>query len=576
MLYRDIFCFIPACNETEEEVTRSLSTFRRECISDEALRNRLRLFIILDRQRDNAPDTHTFVALKKLLGIQLRSQVFIKKHGCRVFSGEIDSIPYSLYIKGDNLIAGKRYSILLFADILQKYESKSHKDPRYLLFLDSDTETNGKDINYLVDIMERDPNCGGVTGWLKVANSDLKNPVVSMQDFMIYFWGHVIEKAANSIFKKCTVLPGAFSLIKYSCFKECLKEFSRVPHEGEISAINLLELGEDRYLTTLLLSKGYNTHYAQGAISHTVIPDTLYSFLTQQRRWTQSTLSNNVFLLFNKKIPLLRSSQWGVVQWLILCSKFFSTLLITGTTAVIIAQGSFGDFESYWVALATWGYLTIFSLTIMNTSVAKRGRWIVVNIFLLAVLCNNGVFCGFSNAVQAPKYPTIALLFLRPILSFYAIFKFSKPRDWIKFVFGFILTQFSFIHTTITLYSIANLDNRSWGTRGIVHEEPFIELRKYITCAFLSKNWFYLKDNTKWKAVRRSGKISGFWKKVGLLVLFSLINLFYILLTSSLVKFQNDFIFFLSLFIFYIACIPEPIMSTFYHYCMSSLQNKKN
>ena len=91
---RDIYCCITACNETEEEVALSLNIFRSSSMLDLALKKRIHIFIFLDRQRDNEPDTVTFKAYQKLLNIEVRDEVNrssqIKKHGCRVFNGFIE------------------------------------------------------------------------------------------------------------------------------------------------------------------------------------------------------------------------------------------------------------------------------------------------------------------------------------------------------------------------------------------------------------------------------------------------------------------------------------------------------
>jgi chitin synthase len=57
---------------------------------------------------------------------------------------------------------------------------------------------------------------------------------------------------------------------------------------------NLLHLGEDRYLTTLLLKHHpkYKTKYLNSAHATTIAPDSWSIFLSQRRRWINSTLHN--------------------------------------------------------------------------------------------------------------------------------------------------------------------------------------------------------------------------------------------------------------------------------------------
>lgn len=57
---------------------------------------------------------------------------------------------------------------------------------------------------------------------------------------------------------------------------------------------NLLHLGEDRYLTTLLLKNfpTYKTSFVRDAYAKTVAPDDTSVLLSQRRRWINSTVSH--------------------------------------------------------------------------------------------------------------------------------------------------------------------------------------------------------------------------------------------------------------------------------------------
>ena len=63
---------------------------------------------------------------------------------------------------------------------------------------------------------------------------------------------------------------------------------------------NLLHLGEDRYLTTLLLKHFpmYKTQFVRDAKALTVAPDEWRILLSQRRRWINSTVHNLGELVF--------------------------------------------------------------------------------------------------------------------------------------------------------------------------------------------------------------------------------------------------------------------------------------
>lgn len=63
---------------------------------------------------------------------------------------------------------------------------------------------------------------------------------------------------------------------------------------------NLLHLGEDRYLTTLVLKHfpTYKTKFVRDAFAQTVAPDSAKVLLSQRRRWINSTVHNLAELVF--------------------------------------------------------------------------------------------------------------------------------------------------------------------------------------------------------------------------------------------------------------------------------------
>jgi hypothetical protein len=67
---------------------------------------------------------------------------------------------------------------------------------------------------------------------------------------------------------------------------------------------NLLHLGEDRYLTTLLLKHfpTFKTQFIRDAHAYTVAPDDWKVLLSQRRRWINSTVHNLGELVFLEQL----------------------------------------------------------------------------------------------------------------------------------------------------------------------------------------------------------------------------------------------------------------------------------
>jgi len=64
---------------------------------------------------------------------------------------------------------------------------------------------------------------------------------------------------------------------------------------------NIYGAGEDRWLCTLLLQRGYRVEYSAASDAYTQSPETFDEFYNQRRRWVPSTMANIMDLLSNSK-----------------------------------------------------------------------------------------------------------------------------------------------------------------------------------------------------------------------------------------------------------------------------------
>jgi cellulose synthase/poly-beta-1,6-N-acetylglucosamine synthase-like glycosyltransferase len=516
MFDRDILCCITACNESEEELALLLSSFKKASIQP-YLSKRLEIFIILDKQRDNAPDTLTLIALKKLLNID--SHDYYQDFGCRIIRGIYEDIPYYLYIKGDTLVSGKRYSILLFADIVNNFYRSTPPASTAIVFMDADTKTSGKSIYYLLNELEKNPRCGGATGFLTVENDQPRNIIVLIQEFYLYFLGNTIHKAADSLFNKCIVLPGAFSIVKYSAFMECLDEFSKIPRDNDINSINKLELGEDRYLTTLMIRKGYCTKYVHKAIAKTTVPNTLASLITQQRRWSQSIWSNMIELLFGKKL-----NKFSIIQYYVLLIHFTNSLTTLWSFSLLATQIWYQSSNNSWIAaICLWFYALILSISFMNKTAQNIGFWLKINVSFFVVLYNYNLFVNIAKIIKIHPLITLATVVALAILYLIIEKYFSSKYIKTSRLFSGLILYFVLgipIFTVIYLYAIANLDNKNWGTRGIEASKETIEIAHHLEQrAYVKNSHHWILHNSK------NNSLTGFQKKIIIMTVLFLINL---------------------------------------------------
>lgn len=170
--------------------------------------------------------------------------------------------------------------------------------------VDADTVVYPESMRYLVNTMQHDRYVMGVCGETRVANK--RQSWVTMIQVYEYFISHHQAKAFESVFGGVTCLPGCFSMYRLKARKLgdddwvpvlTLPDVVREYAQDTVTTLhqkNLLLLGEDRFLSTLLLRTFPNRKmlFCPQARCRTVAPDTFAVLLSQRRRWINSTIHN--------------------------------------------------------------------------------------------------------------------------------------------------------------------------------------------------------------------------------------------------------------------------------------------
>jgi len=175
----------------------------------------------------------------------------------------------------------------------------------YLLQIDADTVVAPDSAARFVAAFLHDTRLIGVCG--ETALSNAKASMVTMMQVYEYFISHNLTKAFESLFGSVTCLPGCFSMYRIRAAdnwkplfvsRDVVEAYSEI-RVDTLHSKNLLHLGEDRFLTTLLLKYhgGYQTKYISRAQAWTIAPDSWKVFMSQRRRWINSTVHNLVELI---------------------------------------------------------------------------------------------------------------------------------------------------------------------------------------------------------------------------------------------------------------------------------------
>ncbi|KAG2237902.1 hypothetical protein INT48_002207 [Thamnidium elegans] len=334
-----VICQVPCYTEDEESLKKTIDSLTVMNYDDK----RKLLYIIADGMiMGSGNDRPTPRIVLDVLGYDTKNDpepLMFKSIGegskqlnyGKVYSGlyecEGHVVPYVVIVKVGKASErakpgnrGKRDSQMICMNFLNKVHFDSEMTPlelemyhqiknvigvnpsfyEYILMVDSDTEVMSDALNHMISRMLHDGRIIGLCGETKLVNED--RSWTTMIQVYEYYISHHLAKAFESLFGSVTCLPGCFCMyrIRTPVKNEPLIISPKViydysdNHVDTLHKKNLLHLGEDRYLTTLMMKHfpQYKMKFTAHAQCKTVAPDRWQILLSQRRRWINSTIHN--------------------------------------------------------------------------------------------------------------------------------------------------------------------------------------------------------------------------------------------------------------------------------------------
>jgi chitin synthase len=340
-----VICQVPCYTEGEEELRKTIDSISSLQYDDK----RKLLFIICDGMViGGGNDRPTSRIVLDILGVDANidpeALSFFsvgegqKQHNMgKVYSGLYECrghvVPYIVVSKVGKPTErqkpgnrGKRDSQLILMSFLNKVHFNSPMTPfelelyhqiknvigvnpsfyEFVLMVDADTEVMPDGLNRMVSVFTHDSKIIGLCGETVLSNE--KDSWVTMIQVYEYFISHYLIKAFESLFGSVTCLPGCFCMYRLRSpqknkpllvSNQIIEDYS-INKVDTLHKKNLLHLGEDRYLTTLILKHfpNYKTKFVSDAKCATNAPDQWSVLLSQRRRWINSTIHNLGELVF--------------------------------------------------------------------------------------------------------------------------------------------------------------------------------------------------------------------------------------------------------------------------------------
>ncbi|KAM4596746.1 chitin synthase 1 [Fundulus diaphanus] len=353
--------------------------------------------------------------------------------------------------------------------LLPQYDNDNKRrfisdDNTYILALDGDTDFQPKAVVLLVDRLRMYYNVGAACGRIHPTGM---GPMVWYQKFE-YAVGHWLQKTAEHVFGSVLCSPGCFSLFRGSALMDdnVLKKYTTTATRG--AEYVQYDQGEDRWLCTLLLQQGWRVEYNAASDAYTNSPQEFKEFYNQRRRWGPSTLANTLDLLHSGKETVKRNQS---ISGLYIFYQMFTvgssilgpasvTLMIAGAMQFIFGMN--GEYTILIACVPPTFYIIICFTTKANTQITIAGIMSVIYAFLMTA----SFFSIIGDMVVQGTFLTPTGVFLVSMAIMYMVTAILHPEEFGLIIYGlmyFICIPSGYL--LLTIYSLVNMNNVSWGTR---------------------------------------------------------------------------------------------------------------
>nr|KAG5714920.1 hypothetical protein BaRGS_000408 [Batillaria attramentaria] len=359
------------------------------------------------------------------------------------------------------------YYLLSYRLLLNKGSSTEKRrlaDNTFLLALDGDVDFYPDAVQLLVDRMRRNHHVGAACGRIHPIGSGV---MVWYQKFE-YAVSHWLQKAAEHVFGCVLCSPGCFSLFRGSALMEdnVLKRYTKVAERARHAV--QYDMGEDRWLCTLLLQQGKRVEYAAAADALTFCPDDFGDFYIQRRRWTPSTMANILDVLSDWRHITKVNSSVSLMFIAYQTFLFVSSVLTPGTIFLLIL----GAINTAYPTLPLYGAMLLNLIPVLifiilcfvaKTEIQIAYATILSMLYSLVMMI---VLVGLLRQMAESGMCSVTAIFFVGVAGIFLIAAFLHPQEFLNILFG--LLYFLAIPATSMLlifFAVANLNVVSWGTR---------------------------------------------------------------------------------------------------------------
>ncbi|XP_067654033.1 chitin synthase chs-2-like [Haliotis asinina] len=418
-------------------------------------------------------------------------------------SPHVRPMTFNIHLKDERKVRNKkRWSQIMYMSYVIDFLVTSIDEDCFILTTDGDVAFTPDSVEALLHLMTRDPNVGAVCARTHPIGS---GPLVWYQVFE-YAIGHWFQKTAEHVLGSVLCAPGSFSVYRCVALQEVLTVYSTsVEHAFDFLT---KDMGEDRWLCTLLIQSGWRIEYCAASKNSTHCPSDFEEFYKQRRRWIASTIANLLLMIKQWKIIRLFSYRVSPLFIAYQIALLVSTLIAPSTVILIISGGlSFAWDVSPAVSgplqlsvAASFTFICLFTSEKTQLLSAKLLTFIFAIVMAVVIMgaavniadelnkhdepgfqvsTDNLQAFGNGSATQSPPVEAFlstvsgsstkvspTTIYVWTIFSVFVFAAVIHPREFLCLIYGICyLLCLPSGYLLLMIYSICNIPDKSWGTR---------------------------------------------------------------------------------------------------------------
>ncbi|KAI5633976.1 chitin synthase domain-containing protein [Phthorimaea operculella] len=277
----------------------------------------------------------------------------------------------------------------------------------------------------------------------------------------------------------CTLLLQRGYRVEYSAasdaYTHCPKRFDEFFNQRRrwVPSVHAFILSEDRWLCTLLLQRGYRVEYSAASDAYTHCPERFDEFFNQRRRWVPSTMANILDLLVDYKSTVRVNDNISTLYIVYQMFLMVGTVLGPGTIFLMLvgAMNAITGMSIMNSLLLNLVPVALFLLVCM-TCKSEIQLMLAQAITCLYAMLMMMVIVGIVLQIVEDGWLAPSSIFTVVTFGSFFITAAMHPQEIICLVYlAIYYITIPSMYMLLIIYSLCNLNNVSWGTREVAQKK---------------------------------------------------------------------------------------------------------